>query len=165
MTKPVEQATAPDRNALLADLVTTRTAFRELLASVDERRWRQPSLGTAWTNGQVMVHVVDSLARLPTEIEHARRGRDFLKPPAAWLRPVFSRIAWLVTCSSARGQSPASALAGYEAAHAAALATIAGIGDDEWQLGAQFFGDGFRTILDRCRLPNSHFREHAKHVR
>ena len=154
---------APDRAALCADLEATRRAFRDLVASVGEAGWHQPSAGTTWTKGQLLVHLADALARLPTELAHARRGRDYLNPPRPLL-PLVPTIGWLMTWWSARGQTPASTLARYEAAHGAALAAIATVGDDEWGLGANYFGEGYRTIVDLCRQPNSHFLEHAAQV-
>ena len=53
-----------DGAALRADLEATRRAFSDLVASIDERGWHRRSTATAWTNCQVLQHVVDALARL-----------------------------------------------------------------------------------------------------
>ena len=152
--QPTVRPSAPiDRAALRADLEATHRAFGDLVASIDERGMQRRSAATAWTNCQVLQHVVDALARLPTEIDHARRGRDFLNPPP-WLLPLMPRVNWFITWWNARGQTPARVLAGYEAAHRAALAAIDGVRDDEWQLGARYFGEGHRTILELCETPN-----------
>jgi hypothetical protein len=39
-------------------------------------RPHQPSAAPAWTMRYLAVHAADSLARLPTEITHARRSRE-----------------------------------------------------------------------------------------
>ncbi len=44
------------------------------------------------------------------------------------------------------------------------LNMIEGIRDDEWSRGAQCFGDGYKTVLDLCVLPNRHFQEHTAQV-
>jgi hypothetical protein len=164
MQPPIQSTGTVDRTVLRADLETTHQAFRDLVASVGGQGWHRRSSSTDWTNGQVLQHVLDALVRLPTEIEHARRGRDYLNPPQ-WLLPLMPRLNWFITCWHARGQTPARLLEGYEAAHRAALAAIDDVGDDEWQLGAHYFGEGYRTILGLCQMPNWHFRDHAAQVR
>ena len=164
MQPPVRPPVPIDRAALRADLEATHRAFRDLVASVGERGWHRRSAAAAWTNCQVLQHVVDALARVPTELDHARRHRDYLNPPR-WLLPLMPRLNWLITWWNARGQTPARVLAHYEQAHLAALAAIDAVRDDEWQLGAHYFGEGYRTILDLCETPNWHFREHAAQVR
>lgn len=78
-----------------------------------------------------------------------------------WLKDPL--IRWVATWST-RGQTPESILRRYDQAYSALLATLEGIRDDEWSRGAQCFGDGYKTVLDLCVLPKSHFQEHAAQV-
>jgi hypothetical protein len=70
-------ASAPrvlDRAALRAELEATNTQFRTLVESLSEERWRQPCPGSAWTVGEVMVHLTWALEQLPAEVASARRA-------------------------------------------------------------------------------------------
>ncbi len=150
----------PDRAALCAQLEETRVAFHALVESLTEAQWQRHTATTAWTVCEVMTHVADGLARLPETIAHVRQGKNYLNLPS-WLRDPLNR--WLVTWS-ARGQTRESILRRYDQAYTALLATLEGIQDDEWSRGAQCYGAGYKTVLDLCVLPKSHFQEHAAQV-
>ncbi len=48
-----------DRRALAADLERARLDFRRLLTEAErENSWKQPTLGTRWTNEQLLFHMV-----------------------------------------------------------------------------------------------------------
>ena len=47
-----------DRAALSADLERARTDFQHLLADANDDDWNQPTLGTRWTNEQLLFHMV-----------------------------------------------------------------------------------------------------------
>jgi len=111
---PGQPPVTVDRAALGADLEATRKAFHDLVASIGEQGWHRRSAAMGWTNGQVLQHLVDALARVPAELEHARRGRDYLNPPR-WLLPLMPRLNWLITRWNARGQTAARVLAAYAA--------------------------------------------------
>ena len=46
----------------------------------------------------------------------------------------------------------------------AMLETIEGMRDDEWGRGANWFGAGYKTVLDLCQMLPSHFQEHAAQI-
>lgn len=156
---PVSTA-LPDREALRAQLEETRMAFHALVESLTEEEWHSKTATTAWTVCEVLTHVADGRARLLAAIAHVRQGKNYFNLPS-WLRDPL--IRWLGTWS-ARGQTPESILRRYDQAHTAFLAILEGIRDDEWSRGAQCFGDGYKTVLDLCVLPKSHFQEHAAQV-
>jgi len=111
----------------------------------------------------VLTHFADALAGTPEAIEHVRQGKNYLNPPSFlnWLGHLINRR---LAQQSARGQTRASILAWYDKAHTAMVATIEGTRDDEWGRGAYCFGAGYKTILDLCQAPPSHFQEHAAHI-
>ncbi len=150
----------PERAALRAQLEETRMAFHALMESLTNDEWHRKTATTAWTVCEVLTHLADGLARLPEAISHVRQGKNFFNLPS-WLIQPLNR--WLVTWS-ARGQTRESILRRYDQAHTALLATLEGIRDDEWSRGAQWGDAGYKTVLDLCVLPNSHFQEHAAQV-
>jgi DinB superfamily len=150
----------PERAALRAQLEETRMAFHALVESLTEEEWHSKTATTAWTVCDVLTHLADGLARLPAAMAHVRQGKNYFNLPL-WLRD--SLIRWLTTWS-ARGQTPESILRRYDQAYSALLATLEGIRDDEWSRGAQCYGDGYKTVLDLCVLPKSHFQELAAQV-
>ncbi len=84
-----------------------------------------------------------------------------IHPFLNWLAP---GIGYLLVKRSARCQTRQNILARYDQAHTALMATLDGIKDHEWNLGASCYGEGYKTILDVCQMPVSHFQEHAAQV-
>jgi hypothetical protein len=153
----------PDRAELRAWLEETRMAFHTLVESLTDEEWDSKHTSTAWTVRELMSHMVDGLSRIPDAIDHARRGKQYLNLPPFlnWL--THPGNFWLVKWN-ARGQTRQMLLVRYDAAHQALLNKIENICDDEWNRGAHCYGDGYKTVLDLCVLPNRHFREHAAQV-
>ena len=161
VSRPAPASSAlPERAALCAQLEETRVAFHALVESLTEEEWHSKTATTAWTVCDVLTHVADGLARLPAAMAHVRQGKNYFNLPL-WLRDPLNR--WVATWS-ARSQTPESILRRYDQAHTALLATLEGIRDDEWSRGAQCYGEGYKTVLDLCVLPKSHFQEHAAQV-
>jgi hypothetical protein len=150
----------PDREALRAQLEETRLAFHTLVESLTEAQWHSKIRSTAWTVGEVMTHLALSLAFKPETIAHVRRGKNHLNLPP-WLTP---RIGYLLVKYSARRKTRHSILARYDQAHGALLACLDGITDQEWNLGAFCYGEGYKTLREVCQAPVSHFQEHAAQV-
>ncbi len=153
----------PDRPALCARLEETRLAFHALMESLTEADWHRKTATTAWTVCEVATHLADGLARMPEAIAHVRQGKNYLNLPSFlnWLTHPINR--WLVKWS-ARGQTRESILYRYDKAHISLVATLEGIQGDEWACGAYCYGEGYKTILDLCVMPNRHLKEHAAQV-
>ena len=153
----------PDRSALRARLEETRLAFHTLVESLTDEEWDSKHTSTDWTVRQLLSHIVDGLAHTPDAIDHVRRGKQFLNLP-----PVLNWLTHPLNCWlskwNARGQTRQTVLARYDAAHQVLLKTIEGIGDNEWSRGAHCYGEGDKTVLDLCVLPNRHLQEHAAQV-
>ncbi len=153
----------PDRMVLCPQLEETRSAFHALVESLTDADWHRKTSATAWTIGEVLTHLAYTLAHTPEAIEHVRQGKNYLNPPSFlnWLGHLINRR---LAQKSARSQTRASILAWYDTAHTAMLATVEGIGDNEWGRGASCFGAGYQTVLDLCQMLPSHFQEHAAQI-
>ena len=146
-----------DRALLRAELEATRQTFRQIVESLPAERWRQPSPSSAWTVGEVLVHLTWAIEYLPREVEQARLGKGMFNMPK-WLGDPLSYwyVRWL-----ARGAAPDAIGRRYDDAMDATLRTLDAIGEDEWTRGADFYGEGFHTVADLFREPAKHLAEHT----
>ena len=48
----------PDRASLMADFERVRADFQHLIALAEENDWAKPTLGTRWSNEQLLFHLV-----------------------------------------------------------------------------------------------------------
>ena len=150
----------PDRTALRARLEETRLAYHTLVEELSDEEWDSKHTATAWTVRELMSHMVDGLAHTPDAIDHVRRGKPFLNLPPVLNGLGHSSNYWLSKWK-ARGQTRQTVLARYDAAHQALLNKLERLRDDEWSRGAHCYGEGYKTVLDLCVLPNRHLQEHA----
>jgi hypothetical protein len=155
--------TLSDRTALRAQLEETRTAYHALMESLSDADWYQKTHSTAWTVGEMMTHLADTLADKPAAIASMRRGKNYLNFPPS-LRWLAMRIGYMQVKKSARGQTRQTILARYDQACSALLATLDGLNDQEWELGAFCYGEGYKTVLGVCQMVVSHFQEHAAQI-
>lgn len=72
--------------------------------------------------------------------------------------------AW-ATRLNARGQTLESLRRRYDAAFAAAMVTLDGVRDDDFQLGGPFWSEGFRDIAGLYASQVDHLCEHGDDVR
>jgi hypothetical protein len=150
-----------DRHAIRERLGSTRAGFHALLDGLSDEDLRRPSGNPAWTIGAVLTHLVWSLELLPREVAGARQGKGMYNFPPL-VRDTLN--AW-ATRLGARGQTRASLRCRYDAAFAAALATLDGVGEDEFQLGARFWSEGFRDVAGLYAGQVDHLAEHSDDVR
>lgn len=151
----------PDREALRADLEATRTAFHELLNSVSSEEWQSKGRSTAWTVRELFTHLAHDMEFVPRLVEHAREGKDMLNMPSF----LTGKINYLITRWMGRKETPQSLAEKYDSYFADALATLDAVQDDEWQRGANFFGEGFWTIEQIFKNISHHFEEHSAQIR
>jgi uncharacterized protein (TIGR03083 family) len=149
------------RQAMCEHLTATRAGFHALLDGLTDDDLRRPSGNPAWTVGAVLTHLVWSLELLPREVAGARTGKGMFNLPPI-LRDLLN--AW-ATRLAARGQTLETLRHRYEAAFATALATLDGLRDEELQLGARFWSEGFRDIAGLYAAQADHLAEHAADVR
>jgi hypothetical protein len=150
-----------NRQEIREHLASTCAGFHALLDGLTDTDLRRPSANPAWTVGAVLTHLVWSLELLPCEVARARIGKGMFNVPPL-LRDVLN--AW-ATRLAARGQTLQTLRQRYDAAQAAALATLDGLHDDEFQLGACFWSEGFRDIAGLYAAQVDHLAEHGDDVR
>jgi DinB superfamily len=148
------------RQAIRDQLAAARAGFHALLGGLADDDLRQRSGNPAWTVGGVLTHLVWSLELLPREVASARQGKGMFNLPPL-LRDVLN--AW-ATRLAARGQTLETLRQRYDAAYAAALATLDGVRDDEFQLGAHFWSEGFRDIAGLYAEQVDHLAEHGDDI-
>lgn len=161
MSVPTATTVPSCRAALRAELAATHAAVQQLLAAVSAAASRRRSANPAWIVGEVLAHLTWSLEQLPREVERARQGRGLYNLPPFLRDP----LNVLVTRLYARRHPPQTLARRYEAAYAAALRALDGVGDDEWRRGAPFWGEGFHDIEALFRAQARHLAEHAGDIR
>ena len=149
-----------DREQSREHLTATRARFLGLLEGLTDADLRRPSGNSAWTIGGVLTHLVWSLELLPREVAAARNGKGMYNFPAV-LRDALN--LWL-TRLNARGQTLESLRRRYETACAAALDTLDGVRDDEFQLGARFWSEGCRDVAGLYAAQVDHLAEHSEDI-
>jgi hypothetical protein len=153
-----ETAGAPLREAIRAELETTRAAYHELLNSLCPEDWNKKSGNPAWSVGQLMWHVAWGDGFAPRAVADCKRGRG-LNPPQF----ITNTVNMLITRWGARRATAQSVAEKYDASHTAILAALDEVKEDEWDRGAKIFGE-FETVESVLRSPVSHFKEHQADV-
>jgi hypothetical protein len=149
-----------EREELRSNLEATRARFHALLDSVSDEQWRRKSSSSDWTVAEKFVHLTWALEQLPREVESARLGKGMFNMPKR-LSDFFSY--WYIRVS-ARRATPESVRRRYDAAIAASIRALEGVKDNEWKLGADFYGHGFHSIADLFRVPADHVTEHTSGI-
>jgi DinB superfamily len=146
-----------DRGALQSELEATRSAFHALVESLSDERWHQKSPTSAWTVGEMLVHLTWALDQLPKEVASARRGKGMFNFPKHMADP----LSYWITRWTARNATRESIGRQYDSAMAAVIRALNEVEETDWSLGAQFYGHGFYTIADLFHTPAEHFAEHT----
>jgi hypothetical protein len=142
---------------LRSELEETRAAFHHLLKTIGKSRWNEKSPSSAWTIGQVLVHLTWALEYLPEEVRKARQKKGMFNLPKR-MSDTFSfwYIRWIT-----RNATPASIARRYDRAMDASIALLEIIPEADWQLGANFYGEGFHSVEDLFHVPARHLAEHT----
>jgi hypothetical protein len=165
--RPPPQETVVLRAAIRADLEAARAVFQRVLDAVPDADLSRPSANPAWTNGELLYHMTMDMDFIPAEVRVVRQGWWFPKPPA-WL---FNRLNILYTRRQARRMTRPLLARKYEANHAALLAALDTVQDDEWRRTTVYpavdppFLRGRVSIARIFRYHAHHVREHAAQIR
>ena len=148
---------------ILAELEATRQAYHALLNGLTDEDWQRPSGNEAWTIGQLMYHMTVVPRMLPTDVRLIRRAPRV----SAFL---FNGLNVLVTRWGVRKWNRLPVGGAYDEAHAAALAVLDTVQDDEWAKGVEYpdwdpMLSGFVTIERLFCYLTLHFEVHAGQVR
>lgn len=160
-TQETHKNGVPDREALRSNLEATRTAFHELLESIPPEAWQRKGASTAWKVREIAFHLAHDMEFVPKLVEQAKAGKNFLNMPAF----IGGKVNYLLTRFLARKETPESLAKKYDAYFEEALATLDKIQDDEWQRGAEFFGEGYWTVETIFKNIPRHFQEHAEQIK
>lgn len=151
----------PDREAIRREWHEMREGFHELLDEVPEEAWTRKGEGTAWTVKALFGHLLHEMESIPEMVEHAIAGEDYLNMPS-FIGPVMN---YLFTRWTSRNETQASVAEKYDVYFEEALAVLDRVQDDQWERGAEFFGEGRWTVAFIFRNVPHHFEEHAAQIR
>lgn len=157
VSETVQTTSKHDRGALQSELAATLMAFQALLDALPADRWRRKSPSSAWTVGEVLVHLTWALEQLPQEVASARRGKGMFNYPQRLADP----LSYWLTRWMARNATRESVGRRYAAAMAAVLRALDAVPEADWTRGARFYGHGFYTVADLLRTPAQHLAEHT----
>ncbi len=147
------------RDLLRAEMETNRANFHALLTTLNEADLARPSANSAFSNREILHHMVLSLEGVPWEVRAAQRGRNFFVVPQSFydvvIVPATRLTAWF--------QSKVSLARNYDAAHAHALQVLEKVQDSEWVYPLQMLY--VKTTLEGVfRLQARHIAEHTAQV-
>ncbi len=149
----------PDKETIRDEIAATRVAYHELLASISAEDWTRVSGNPDLTVKELMWHMAWATGWMASSIDAIRKGRSF-SPISGSLADLGRRFAirWL-----ARRATREAAARRYDEGHAAVLARLETVRDDEWHREAKRFGN-IRTVAWYFGQPARHFAEHAADV-
>jgi hypothetical protein len=149
-----------DREAIRAELQSTRAAYHDLLDSISDDDWKKKKTGNkAWSVKQMMAHMASAPAYTAGSVNMVRRGKGF-NPPSL----IADRLNVLMTRWLARKATPDSVAEQYDEGHERLIELLDGVQDDEWSKGAKFFGQ-HQTIEQLFQSVPDHLQEHAPDVK
>jgi uncharacterized damage-inducible protein DinB len=149
---------APDREAIRADLEATRTGYHDLLASLSDEDWKKKSANPAWNVRQLMWHLAWGNGFIPDGVKSCKNEKGFNPPQAI---ADFGNTWW--TRFGSRSATPKSVAEKYDETHGDIIATLDGVQDDEWSKGTKTFGE-YHTVESMLRSAVSHFKEHQADI-
>ena len=165
------------KDAIRAELGTTRTVFHALLDSLSESDLRRKSRNPGWTNGEILAHMTFGFIILNALLPMARLWGHFprwtSKPFASLLNAFTIPFNW-VNAFGTRGQARLFTIKRigrvYDWAYFSLLKQIERIKDDEWEHGMYYptrwdsnFHD-FMTIHELFYYPAKHFNFHMGQI-
>ena len=151
--------TMVDKQSLRAEIEATHTAYHHLLVSLSDTDWTRRSGNPDMTVKELMWHVAWAMSWMAGSIDAVKAGKP-LRVPSFLIEPGRKfAMRWL-----ARRATPETARQKYDEGHAALLARLDSIGDDEWHREASRFGE-VRTVEWYFAHAREHFEEHARDVR
>jgi len=165
------------RNAIRAELESTRGTFHALLDSFHEEDLRRRSLNPGWTNGEILAHMTFGFMIMNALLPMARLWGRLPRGSSrafAWLLNSFTGPFNWINALGARGQGRVFTyrrVGGlFDAAIAALLRKVNSIRHDEWARGMYYptrwdsnFSE-FMTLEKLFHYPVVHFRFHMGQI-
>jgi hypothetical protein len=166
------------RSRLRAELEAARGEFHAMVASISEREWTLSSRNTAWTNGQVVFHIllgfilVLPLARLLVFFDRLpdQCSRTFAKT-LDLSTPLFHRVNAIGPRVGARLLGRAGIISRFDHVHRAILARLDRARPVDWEATMHYptrWDPRFHARMDLAallRYPIGHLRHHRDQLR
>lgn len=152
------------RDALRAELESTRNQFHQLLDSISDADWQRPVAKSHWNLKAEIFHVVQAAQFIPGGIEQAQRGQrtSLLSMVPTGLRDWVN--GYILIPLLVRNATRESIMRHYDLIHAETIAKLDTLLDSDLDKRTIFLGRD-RTIADILHRPTEHFLEHAAHIR
>jgi len=166
-----------DRTVLAADLERARADFQHLLTLVDQGEWDKSTVGTRWTNEQLLFHMVFGymvvqrllllvrlFGRLPAWV-----SRGYARILTAATQP-FHVVNFYGTCSAASFYNRNRMGAKMDRTIAALQRSISREDDDAFRRGMFFpthwdpYFHDFMNLADIYRYPGQHYDHHRRQL-
>lgn len=166
---------APERTR--AQLELAHCQFHALLDSLSEAEWAAPSRNPAWTNGQLVYHILLAFMLVPSLFWMIK---FWSRLPASYSRgfaqvlnfttPLFNRINALGPRGQAFvfGRKRAGSI--FDRIHRSILKKVDSLHGGQWAAGMHYprrwdatFGD-FMTFEDLFKYPPAHFEHHVSQL-
>ncbi|MBY0287761.1 MAG: DinB family protein [Mycobacteriaceae bacterium] len=166
-----------DRDDIAADLERARIEFHRLVEVVGLDDWGKPTLGTRWTNEQLLFHMVFGymvvqrllvLVRIFSRLPH-RVSRVFANILGATTRP-FHIVNYYGSCAAATVYNRRRMGAKLDRVIASLQRQLARENDAEFARGMHYptqwdpFFEDYMTLEDLYRYPGRHFDFHARQL-
>ena len=165
------------RERVRTGLEAAHRRFHALLDSLSEADWTAPSRNPAWTNGQLVYHILFAFVLIPALFwmikfwsrlpsRYSRRFAQILN----FSTPVFNRINAIGPRGQALvfGRKRAGAI--FDRVYRSILKKVDSLRGDEWSAGMHYprrwdptFGD-FMTFEDLFKYPPAHFEHHLSQL-
>lgn len=142
-------------------LADVRQHYQALLASISDEVWRMPSKTTKWTVGELMVHLYLRLASIPAAMNGIRMGKGYLN------MPFFMRdyIQYWHVKTNAGKWTPRSLSSAYDTAYWRTIEALEQVGEEEWWLSAEVWGEGETTMAALFESQPDYFASHLYDIR
>jgi hypothetical protein len=165
------------KEAIRAELETTRLSFHSLLASLSGQDFQRQSLNQGWTNGEILAHMTFGFMIVNILLPLARLWGRLPKGSSrwfAWLLNAFTGPFNWFNALGARGQgkvfTPERAGRIFDHVLFSLLKKVNSIQDQEWEHGmyyptkwdANF--DEFMTLEKLFHYPVKHFDFHLRQI-
>ena len=165
------------KDAIRAELASTRSTLHTLLDSLSENDLRRKSHNSGWTNGEILAHVLFGFVILNPLLPMGRLGGRMPKWASrlfAWLLNAFTGPFNWVNALGARLQGRVFTYRRignlYDGVYISLLRQLNSIQENEWERGMYYptrwdsnFSD-FMTVEKLCHYPVVHFNFHMRQI-
>ena len=150
-----------DRTKIRTEWEAMRNEYHTLVDSIPPTAFRHSTIDTRWTIAEILTHMVQTIELMPRAIKSLRRGKDFINLP----NMIVESTNFFLVKMIALNITPKTLLTRYDQAFDIAMQVWDRVDDDEWDKGACYLGEGYKTLADYYKNALAHFDEHAAQIR